>query len=206
MVSDEGGVVRGFRRWWWLVPAALLIGIVAGLLLTPEPPLETSFRATVLIPGDTEGPGSAERPELMVLDDLGPFAESRAFAELVAEELGDDVPVDEIDGMVNGSRYSRIGTIEVAGDDAERLLAVAVAAAAVFPEAVNTFLVAEGDAEATVRIIDPPLEPARDSRGRWVRVGALGLLGAGVATVAILLISPDTTPRRPMDVVDAGET
>lgn len=202
MVTREGGVLQGFRRWWWLVPAMVVVGLVAGFLLTPESQYETSFRATVLIPGDTEDSGRAERPELMVLDDLGPFVESRAFARLVAEELGGDVPVEQVDGMLSGSRYSRIATVDVAGDDAERVLAVAEAAAAVFPEAVNAFLVAEGDVEATVQIIDPPLEPERDATDRRVRVLALGLLGAGVAIVAILLFSPDTTPRRATEPFD----
>lgn len=202
MVTREGGVVQGFRRWWWLVPTALAIGLLAGFLLTPEPQHTTSFRATVLIPGDTEETGSAERPELMVLDDLGPFVESRAFAELVATEMGNDTTVDEVDGMLSGSRYSRVATVEIAGDDRELVLPVAEAAAAVFPEAINEFLVADGDTAATVRVIDPPLEPRRDTSERWVRVLAIGLLGAGLAVVAIILASPDAAPRPPAPTED----
>lgn len=179
-----------FRRFWWLIVLGAVGALVIGYLLTPEQPLTTSFRATVLIPGDTEDTGSSERPELMVLDDLGPFVESWAFAEIVAGAMEGDAATEEVYGMLEGSRYSRIATVEVAGTDASFVLDVAEAAAEVFPQGVNDFLVAAGSPDASVQIIDPPREATTDATMRWIRIGAIGLLGAASASVLAVLLSP----------------
>lgn len=192
-VANTRDLVAAIRRWWWLIGLALVASLAIGYLLTPVPAWTTSFRATVLIPGDTEDTGSAERPELMVLDDLGPFVGSWAFAEAVAREL--DTDTGEIDGMISGSRYSRVATVTVSGGDRDRVLAVAQAAAEVFPEQVNAFLVAPGAEAATVKVIDPPREPSRDTTMRWARIAAIGLLGAATATAVIVLLAP----ARPRD-------
>lgn len=181
--------VAAIRRWWWLIAVALVGSLIVGYLVTPEPAWTTSFRATVLIPGDTEDTGSAERPELMVLDDLGPFVGSWAFADAVAKEIG--VDTGDVDGMISGSRYSRVATVTVSGADADEVSRVAEAAAEVFPAQVNAFLVAPGADEATVQVIDPPREPARDATARWVRIAAIGLIGAAAATVVIVLFTPN---------------
>jgi hypothetical protein len=182
------------RRFWWLVLIALAISLAIGYALTPAPGYSTSFRATVLIPGDTEDTGSAERPELMVLDDLGPFVESWVFAEAVATQAGEDIMTEDVFGMLDGSRYSRVAMVNVSGSDTAQVARVASAAAEVFPEEVNAFLVAPGDPDATVQVIDPPREPQRDQTMRWVRVGAIGLLGAAAATALVVLV----TPQRPV--------
>jgi uncharacterized protein involved in exopolysaccharide biosynthesis len=182
--------VAAVRRWWWLIALALVGSLLIGYLLTPEPAWTTSFRATVLIPGDTEDTGSAERPELMVLDDLGPFVESWAFAEAVAGAMGDDVATADIHGMLDGSRYSRVATVTVSGRDREEVLVVAEAAAGVFPDQVNAYLVAPGAEQATVQVIDPPREPERDGGSRWLRIAAVGLLGAAAATVVVVVMTP----------------
>ncbi|HYH12459.1 MAG TPA: hypothetical protein VD789_08915, partial [Thermomicrobiales bacterium] len=121
-------ILHALRRLWWLVLLGLVIGLVVGVLLTPDSGYTTSFRATVLIPGDTEDTGSSERPELMVLDDLGPFVESWVFAESVAGAMDGDVAVEDVYGMLDGSRYSRIATVQIKGDDREFVTAVSTAA------------------------------------------------------------------------------
>jgi hypothetical protein len=192
IVNGEEAIVA-IRRWWWLIVLALVAALVVGYLLTPEPAWTASFRATVLIPGDTEDTGSAERPELMVLDDLGPFVGSWVFADAVAGEMGADT--GDVDGMISGSRYSRVATVTVSGDDRDRVKAVSEAAAKVFPEQVNAYLVAPGADQATVQVIDPPREPSRDDMARWVRVAAIGLIGAAAATVVIVLFTPNRRQR-----------
>lgn len=187
-VSNERDLVVALRRWWWLIALALVMALGIGYLLTPEPAWTASFRATVLIPGDTEDTGSAERPELMVLDDLGPFVGSWAFADSVAQEIEADT--GEIHGMIAGSRYSRVATVTVSGDDRDRVLAVAQAASEVFPDQVNAYLVAPGGESATVQVIDPPRQASRDTTMRWIRIVAIGLLGATAATVVIVLLAP----------------
>jgi hypothetical protein len=185
------------RRWWWLIALTLVAALAIGYLLTPAPTWTTSLRATVLIPGDTEDTGSAERPELMVLDDLGPFVGSWAFAEAVAKELGNGVETEHVFGMLDGSRYSRVATVTVSGNDRDEVLRVARAAAEVFPAQVNAYLVAPGADEATVQVIDPPREPDRDGTMRWVRIGAIGLLGAAAALIAIVILTPTRRPTTP---------
>jgi hypothetical protein len=198
---DVTGVTAGrdiagaARRFWWLILLALAIALAIGAVLTPAPGHATSFRATVLIPGDTEDTGSSERPELMVLDDLGPFVGSWVFADAVARQVGSDVTTEQIHGMIEGSRYSRVATVTVTGDDEALVLRVAEAAAEVFPAEVNAFLVAPGDQDASVQVIDPPREPSRDQAMRWVRVGAIGLLGAAAATAIVVLLTPPITNR-----------
>lgn len=180
------------RRFWWLVVLGLVIGVVVGFVLIPDPGYATRFRATVLIPGDTEDTGSSERPELMVLDDLGPFIESWVFAEAVASELEGDVATEDVYGMLDGSRYSRIATVEVTGADQAFVEAVADAAADVFPAEVNAFLVAPGGPDATIQVIDPPRDATQDRAMRWLRIAAVSLLGTATAAGLAILISPDT--------------
>ena len=187
-VANTRDLVVAIRRWWWLIGLALVASLAIGYLLTPAPAWTTAFRATVLIPGDTEDTGRAERPELMVLDDLGPFVGSWSFAEAVAREL--DTDPGDVDGMISGSRYSRVATVTVSGDDRDRVMAVAQAASKVFPDQVNAFLVAPGAGAATVQVIDPPREPSRETTMRWTRIAAIGLLGAAAATVVIVLLAP----------------
>lgn len=183
---------RALRRFWWLVVLGFVIGLVVGFVIVPEPEYSTQFRATVLIPGDTEDTGSAERPELMVLDDLGPFIESWVFAEAVAGEMEGQVATEDVYGMLDGSRYSRIATVELTGEDRTFVEAAASAAAEVFPEEVNAYLVAPFDPDATIRVIDPPRDATQDHTMRWLRTGAIALLGTASAAGLAILISPDT--------------
>ena len=52
--------LRGIRRYWWiaLLAPAIVLGILSVRNLTAD--YQTSFRASVLLPGDTEIPGSSE--------------------------------------------------------------------------------------------------------------------------------------------------
>lgn len=195
MVADPAPITV-IRRYWWIPLLALLISLMVGWMLTPAPAYETRFSATVLIPGDTEDTGRAERPELMVLDDLGPFIASQVFAEQVSERADGAIDAETVDGMLRGSRYSRVATVVISGDDRDTVAAVAGAAADAFPDAVNAYLVAPGDAPATVRVIDPPAEPDRDTAGRLIRVGAVGLIGAAAATALMWLLAPGRPSSR----------
>lgn len=185
--------LAALRRWWWVVlglPATVLLASVA---LLPAAPYTTQLQATVLIPGDTEDTGSAERPELMVLDDLPVLVGSDVFAEATLERMTADgtasgMDLQEVKDSLSGSRYSRVLTVTVTNSEAADALGVAEAAAAVLPDAVNAYLVAPGTQPATVQIIDRPDDPARASRGRWLRIGATTFVAlfAGLAIVAVM--------------------
>ena len=77
---DGRTAVAALLRRWWLIVALPLAVLIGSLAATSDPPYVATTRATVLIPGDTETAGDAERPELMVLDDGTSLVRSRAFA------------------------------------------------------------------------------------------------------------------------------
>jgi capsular polysaccharide biosynthesis protein len=181
------------RRWWLVagVPIAVLIGT---LVASTNQPYVATVRATVLIPGDTETPGSAERPELMVLDDAPGLITSDAFASAVEAQLQtrfggtrSDLDEDAIQSTLSASRFSRILTIRVTSDDGAEVLAIGQAVAQVLPDAINTFLIADGAQPATVRIIDRPTEAVRDLQDRRLVliVQTLVALGAGAGLAAL---------------------
>ena len=185
-------IAEAIRKRWWLV--VLVPAIVFPLLVVRArtQPFQTSLNAVVLIPGDTEDPGNSERPELMVLDDLPSLISSRVFAEAVAQDLaarGGEAElatdVDAIRSALSASRYSRVLTVRVTRDDAESARAIGVSAAAVLPDAVNRYLVADPAEPATVQVIDPPAEPTRSRPNQTLIIAAMTLVavaaGAGIA-------------------------
>jgi capsular polysaccharide biosynthesis protein len=143
----------------------------------------------VLIPGDTEDPGSSERPELMVLDDLPPFIRSHAFASDVQAALGNTtLTVDQIQSTLDASRYSRVLTIYVTSEDQEQVEEIAAAAQSALPDSINSYLMPDDGGQATVRIIDPPSVPSRDREGHWLQLlitAALGVLIGALIAIAV---------------------
>jgi len=186
--------MHGLRHWWWIVALSTVVALVVGAFAMREEHFATSFRSTVVIPGDTEDTGSAERPELMILDDLGPLIESQAYAQMVLDAIPADergsLTVAAVQESLSGSRYSRVATVDVSTASADQTTHIAVAAEAVLPEAVNAYLVAPGAEQASVQMIDPPGEPVSDWRDRLVVLVAacFGGFAAGIGIVAILLL------------------
>lgn len=196
---DLPDLLRAIRRFWWI--ALLVPAIVLAVLLIRNltAPYQTSFRASVLLPGDTEIPGNSERPELMILDDLRPVISSRAFAEKAAQAAG--IPVNEVEGHLSATRYSRVATITAKTDDKATSRQIADAAAQVLPDAVNTLMVAQGGQAATVEIIDPPTTTTRGDPDQW-RVTALATtvalaVGCFLAVVADASLRPRGSAEDP---------
>jgi capsular polysaccharide biosynthesis protein len=190
---DLVDLLRAIVRFWWI---ALLIPVIILAALTVRnltAEYQSSFRATILLPGDTEVPGSAERPELMILDDLGPVVESRAFAEIVAATAS--LPIEEIEGALSATRYSRVATIIASSGDRDNAQRLAEAAAAALPTAVNELMVAQGGQQATVKVIDPPGDPTRGEPDKW-RITLIATV-VGLAIGCFLAIVADASLRRP---------
>ncbi len=192
--------LSALRRWWWVLLGLPLIVLLGELTLGPAAPFTTELRATVLIPGDTEDTGSAERPELMVLDDLSPLIGSDVFAEAILEQMGTSgtapsMELAEVKSSLTGSRYSRVVTVTVTNSDAADARAIAEAAVAVLPNAVNSYLVAPGSQPATVQIIDRPDEPAPATRARWLRI-SVSTMAAFFAACAIIAVVAALPARR----------
>ena len=189
---------RFVRRWWWLIVLLPIVGGIAGFVMTRDQPYSSSIRATVLLPGDTEDTGSAERPELMILDDAPALISSTAFAEMVHAALPADLQqslsVDDVKNSLSGSRYSRVLTVVATNDASANAYAIATAAAQVLPDAVNQYLIADGAPAATVRIIDPPTTPEQDRMGRVTRIAAQMLAGFALAVVLAILLDAVLRP------------
>jgi capsular polysaccharide biosynthesis protein len=183
--------LRAIRRYWWI--ALLTPAIVFGILSVRnvKADYQTSFRASVLLPGDTEIPGSSERPELMILDDIGPVVSSQAFAQMVADAVS--MPVADVKGHLEASRYSRIVTVTARDSDKATSRRIADGAAQALPGAVNTLMVAQGGQDATVNILDPPGETTRGDADKW-RVTALATVVA-LAVGCFLAIVADASLR-----------
>jgi capsular polysaccharide biosynthesis protein len=177
-------------RKWWLILGMPLIVFAGMVWRSSDPPYESSFRASILMPGDTEVPGSSERPELMVLDDLPELIQSQVFAEDVASALpavgGPNLSVDDVHNSLSSDRYSRILTVHATNDSASTAESIAMAVANVLPDAVNQNLVAVGAAPATVNIIDPPSVATPANEHRWLIIGLETLVALGFAIGIVL--------------------
>lgn len=182
-------VVSVIRRRWWIVLLLPIVAVLATWLFQRQEPYQSTVRAIVSIPGDTEDPGNSERPELMVLDDLPPFVRSHAFARLVHDAMPtNEWTVDQIGSTLDGSRYSRILTVTITNDDADMVRQVASGVELALPGAVDAFLMPDDGPSATVRIIDPPTEPTRQRDGHWLQLlitAALGVLIGSLIAIAI---------------------
>jgi capsular polysaccharide biosynthesis protein len=190
---DLVDLLRAIVRFWWI---ALLVPVIIFAALTVRnltADYQSSFRATILLPGDTEVPGSAERPELMILDDLAPVVESRAFAEIVAANAS--LPIEEIEGALSATRYSRVATITATSGDRDKAQRLADGAMVALPMAVNELMVAQGGQQATVKVIDPPDDPTRGEADKW-RITVIATI-VGLAIGCFLAVVADASLRRP---------
>jgi capsular polysaccharide biosynthesis protein len=184
-----GQLISVIRRRWWIVLLLPLVAVTATFLVQRNEPFQSTVRATVLIPGDTEDPGNSERPELMVLDDLPPFIRSHAFASDVHAALNDpSMTVDQVQSSLDASRYSRILTVYVTSEDERQVEKIASAAESVLPASINAYLMPDDGGVATVRVIDPPSSPSRDRDGHWLQLlitAALGVLIGALIAIAV---------------------
>ena len=155
--------------------------------------LTPAVKGSILLPGDTEIPGSSERPELMILDDIGPVVTSEEFARMVAD--AGSLPVDDVDGALSATRYSRIVTITARSDGKAEARQIAEATANALPNAVNGLMVAQGAQPATIKIIDSPGDAHRSAQNKW-RVTALATAVAlAVGLFVALVLDASLRPR-----------
>lgn len=184
-----GQLMSVIRRRWWIVLLLPLVAVTATYLFQRNEPYQSTVRATVLIPGDTEDPGNSERPELMVLDDLPPFIRSHAFAtDVLAAMDGASLTVDQIQSTLDASRYSRVLTVYVTSENEQEVQEIAAAAESVLPDSINSYLMPDDGGIATVRVIDPPSTPSRDRDGHWLQLlitAALGVLIGALIAIAV---------------------
>lgn len=158
---DLPEIVAAIIRRWWLVVLVPVVALAAMIYRDRTLPYQSTLRASVVIPGDTEIPGNAEKPELMVMDDAPGLVTSHAFAATVAAKIGAGFTASEVQASLGASRYSRLLSITATNGDATRAKTIVTAAGDVLPGMVNQYLVANPATPATVQIIDPASEPTR---------------------------------------------
>lgn len=184
------------RRWWLVVglPVFVLLGT---LIASSNQPYVATVQAEILLPGDTEETGDAERPELMIMDDAPTVVTSSRFVEFVQAQMdsplraGPSLTVDEIKDSLSASRYSRVLEIRVERDDQSEALAIGRAVAAVLPDAINNLMVADGAPSATVNLLETPQRALQDAESRRLLLVVQTLValaaGAGLAALAAAL-------------------
>lgn len=194
-----GQLMSVIRRRWWIVLLLPIVAVSATYFFQRNEAYQSTVRATVLIPGDTEDPGSSERPELMVLDDLPPFIRSFAFASDVQASLGDsNLTVDQVKSSLDASRYSRVLTVYITSEDEAEVEEIGAAVESALPDSINSYLMPDDGVLATVRIIDPPTEPSRDRDGHWLQLLVTAALGVLIgALIAIAIGSRDGIASQP---------
>ena len=191
-------VLRALRRHWWVVLGIPLVALALQVAQIRTAPYRAHFRAVVVLPGDTENPGSSERPELMIMDDVPQLVESALFAERVAAETGArgiGVDSDEIRSSLAATRYARTVTVVARHEDPPRAAAIASAAQAALPGAINEALVSTSGPPATVTIIDPTGQARRGEPDQWQ---VAGIVTAGMLFAAVLAALVLDGLRRPV--------
>ena len=190
--------LRALRRYWWVVLGIPLAALALQIAQIRTAPYRAEFRAVVVLPGDTEIPGSSERPELMIMDDVPQLVDSALFAERVGAEVGArgvGVEADEIRSSLSATRYARTVTVVARDNDPTRAVAIASAAAAALPGAINEALVSTSGPPATVTIIDPTGQARRGEPDQWQ---VAGIVTAGMLFAAVLASLVLDGLRRPV--------
>lgn len=186
---DLWSLLKVLGRSWRLIAGAVVLSVAGAWILVPAALYQVTVEASVVLAGDTENPGRAERPELMVLDDLLPLVESPVFAELVHRSLtsppGTRITVGDVGDALSGSRYSRILSVTVSESSPDRAEAIGLAVTIALPEAVTTYLVAPGDTKPAIRIIDPGAVAQPQSLRRWLSIGVVVLFAVFAVVSAI---------------------
>lgn len=190
-------VLTVLLRRWWLVAGLPVIVLLGTLIASSNQPYVATVEAAILLPGDTEETGDAERPELMIMDDAPGVVTSSRFVEIVQAQLdspiagGPTLTDDEVKQSISATRYSRTLEIRVERDDASEALAIGQAVASVLPDAINSLMVAPGDDAATVNLLETPTEALRDAESRRLLLVVQTLValaaGAGLAALAAAL-------------------
>ena len=182
---------RALRRYWWVVLTIPAVALAIQLAQIRTAPYRAEFRAVVVLPGDTEVPGSSERPELMIMDDVPALVDSAFFAERVKAQLeanGVSMESEEIESALTATRYARTVTVVARDDNRSRAEGIASAAEAVLSSGINEALVAGSGPLATVTIIDPVEGARRGEPDQWQIAGivTVGILFAGVVAALVL--------------------
>ena len=189
---DLWDYLAALRRFWWVALGLPVAALLIAFFALPPAPWETQFRAMILFPTNPDMAASLGNTEAIILDDAAMLVNSSAFRNDVHAALPSGIRASvtpgDIASMLSGTRYSRAVTMRVSGASAEEVSAVAAAAEAALPDAVNTYLMPPEWAKSEVRVIDHAGEPVRQVGQRRLAIGAIAgatfLVGLGVVALA----------------------
>lgn len=189
---------RIVRRRLWIVvllPLVVAVASVASLFLGSAS-YEATMRMIVSIPPEPKtGPYfgyervySWQSSEYL-LDDFAEVIKSQAFAQDVKAELGDDsLDVPSFVGSQRTDKTHRILTLRIAASDPEQARRIAQAATKVIETRGKNYFAQLNQAEAQVRVIDPPTVAQ-------VGTGTVGYMSLGlrialgiIAALAVVLL------------------
>lgn len=198
------------RRWWLPVGLAVLAA-ASSLLVTARTPerWSGSIRLAISVPGEPPSPSVFQYNNYYtwvtseyVVDDLSEIMKGRRFAEDLAAESGDTLPVDTILSGERTQKTHRVLTFSIDTGSPETAEKLAATAIRVIQNRGGTYLAQLQQRDALVTVVDgptvTPVRPvSRTALDAAVR-GALGfILGIGVI---LLLEYLDPTIRSTRDL------
>ena len=182
-----------FRKWWWLVVVATVVGIAGafGALQIAKPQYQASCKLFVAGRPDTgtgEGYQAAQFAQARVAAYLDLIKGARV-AEGAINALGLDLPTADLQNRVSASAAAESVIITVSVIDPQKQRSADLVNAVCL-----SFLSVAADAEGAnplvnVRIIEyakSPEYPIGPSRSRYLTVGALAGLFAGLGLVIMM--------------------
>lgn len=209
------------KRWWWIpVALTLAVGLLSALQLrpwqAPPPSYSASMRLLVGVLPAADADTTAYDPRYYgwltseyLVDDFTEVVRSALFAQQVSKRLADQsitVPPGQIQGSAATGKLHRIITLNLSGDDAAQLTAIAAAAAAELSENTAFYFKQLGTEGAGVTLIDGPsvAQVAPSLRSRLdLPLRMLLALVVGLGIVALLAYL-DTAIRSEADLEAAG--
>jgi polysaccharide biosynthesis transport protein len=189
---------QAFRRWWWIVVVAFAIGVAGAFvsLQIAKPEYQASCKLFVAGRPDSgtgEGYQAAQFAQARVAAYMDLIKGARV-AENAAKALGLNAPIQDVQGRISVSAAPESVIMTVSTVDPEAQSSADLANAVCM-----AFLAVAADAEGAnplvnVRIIEyanKPEYPIGPSKSRYLTVGALAGILAGLALVVALgRISP----------------
>jgi capsular polysaccharide biosynthesis protein len=200
-----------FRRWWWLVVIAVCIGIAGAFvsLQVVKPEYEASCKLFVAGRPDSgtgEGYQAAQFAQARVAAYLDLLKGARV-AQGAINALGLDMPSEDLQGRITATApaESVIMTVSVVDPQPQRSADLANAVC-------TSFLSVAADAEGAnplvnTRVIEyanKPVYPIGPSKKRFLTVGALSGLLAGVGLVVMLGRRSPSRGQSPPDALAEG--
>ena len=177
---DVWTYLKALVRWWWILLAPpLLAFLLAIVVLFPSAPWQSTWTTLITFEGNPDKASSFDFADFIVLDDLEHLIHTDVVGDLLYLHLPDEITSrysrEEVGAMFTTYRHARFVQTWVTGDDPEVVTSLATTMENILPEAINAYLIPADstDYPAHVETMNRITEPARQTRDRWLRIGAM---------------------------------